>query len=770
MSRRAWLLAAVAVLILLPLGLLGTAVTLFDPNDWKPEIEAVVQKATGRQLIIAGPIHVSRSLWPVIEATGVTLGNLPGGSRPDMIRLDGFKARVSLLALLWRQVDITDLTLIGPNILFEEVDHRPNWLFKPEGAAPAAPAPKPPAAARGFTLALHTVRITNGMVTFRLPARTNVIGIRQLDIRQAQKHGPVRLTSTLVYGDYAPFTLNFAATPTGRPSDPWNATLDFAGEGATAHAAGQVSLGGDFDLSVRAAAPALDRLNALYAPMRLPPVQGLSFATEIRNGPQRGDIPVIGKTALAFTGADLTRLIPGLTLGAVHVTLDKPGGTARFDGAGAYQKTPFTLAGAIGVPQHLDGPNRVPVTLKATALATDPARLALSGDLALDTTAFAGFDGAVSLSAPELARLRRLISPGLPALTHAGFEGHVSIPSDLKRLSITGGHLAAREADIAGDASFGLGGGVDVSAKLTATRLDLDALLRALGISLGQPAGETSAARAKAAAARARGPVFSRAALPWASLRGPVLAVSAAIQAMTFQGQAWRNVGLSVHLKDGRLAIDRMGIGLPGGPLEMGLTANAAARVPQLHLSLHAPDLPLGFVIYRLHLPGPAAGRLAVNAELSAAGESPHDLAASLSGSLAARMGAGSISNAALRMIAGAALSALSIQVPASGQAAIRCLSLAGRFEKGIGEFSQIALNSTYLNVQGAGQVDFGREQVALRLHPQAEVAGARVSVPVVVAGPFRDVSGKLDAGLLQKVGFLLDGLFGGDHPRGCGG
>ena len=754
LSRRGWILTAAAVLALLPVGLLGAALALFNPNDWKPEIEAAVRRATGRQLIIDGPIRISRSLWPTIEASRVTLANLPGGSRPDMIRLDSFKARVSLLALLHRSIDIPNLTLVGPNILFEEVDHQPNWLFA-QGAAAKPHAGR--GGAGGFTLNLRTIHIINGMVTFHLPARTNVIGIRRLVIHQAARDAPVVLTSTLVYGDYAPFTLDVTAREARRLTDPWTARMDFAAYGATAHAEGRLSLGGDFDLAVTAAAPALEKLNALYAPMQLPPLHDFALTTHIRNGPERGDIPVIGATRLSFGSADLSRQIPGLVLGAVSLALDKPGGTASLAGKGSYQKVPFALSGSVAVPEHLDGSNSLAVTLKASALTGDPARLSLSGKLALDTTAFAGLDARVDLSTPRLARLRRLISPALPALTDARFTGTIALPKDLAALRIIGGALSAREGDIAGDARFGLAGTVDVAAKLTASRLNLDALLKALGLSLG--GGGKSPAR---------GPVFSTAPLPWESLRGPDLAISAAVKAMTFQGQSWRDVGLSVRLKDGRLALDRMELALPGGPVEASFSADAAARVPQVHLTLHAPDIPLGLIIHRLGLPGPAEGRLVVNADLSAAGRSAHALASSLTGSLAARMGAGSLSNAALSDIAGAALSALHVHVPPEGRSIIRCLAVDGRFAHGIGQFGVIAVNSTYLNVDGAGEVDLGHERVALKLHPMARVAGSSVAVPVEVAGPFRDVTGRLDAGVLQKVGFFFDGLFGGDRTRGC--
>lgn len=758
MSRRAWLLTALVVLIFLPLVAVGGAVVLLDPNDWKPEIEAAVQQATGRTLTLEGPIHVSRSLWPVIEVSQVRLANLPGGSRSYMMRMDRIRAQVNLLALLRQRIEITHLELTGPNILFEEVNHQPNWLFG-QTANASASAASPPAKAGWFhpQLRIREVKITNGMVTFRLPARTNVIGIRSLDIRHPTDSAPVDLTSTLVYSDFAPFDLALHAVPTGHATDPWDTKIHFSAFGSTADATGTMSLAGDFSLAVSGKTPALERLNALLPAMKLPPLHDFSFETHIANGPVRGDIPVIGATQLHIGSADLSKTIPGLTLGTVDAALDKPGGTATVKGQGRYAGAPFSLSGSVGVPVHLDGKNTVPVSLDASALAADKARLHLQGKLTADTTDFAGLQAQVQLDAPKLEKLRPLISPALPALADAHFTGGVMLPADLSTLTLTKARLTAKAGDLSGDATFGLHGGVVVKARLTSTHLDLDALLTALGLGVGAPPPAGKA-----------GPVFSREALPWSNLRGPDLDVSANVETLDFQKQSWRKVGLAVRLQNGHLVINRMQLALPGGPVEISFAADATAKTPSLHLVLHAPDVPVALVIQRAGLPGPSSGALKVDADLSAAGASPHAIAATLSGSLSAIMGSGSVSNAALVDLAAASLKALNIRVPADGETRIRCFGVAGTFSKGVARLSTLALASTYLTMEGAGEVDLGRETLALKLKPLARVSGSSVSVPVVVEGPFRSAQGKLDAGAFAKVGIFIDALFGGDTPATC--
>ena len=757
MSRRAWLLSAFAVIVVLPFAALALTVALADPNDWKPEIEATVQRATGRALTLGGSIHISRSLNPWIEVSQVRLANLSGGSRSDMVRVEKIRAQVSLLALLRQRIEIAHLDLTGPNILLEEVKGQPNWFFQPAETAASGSGSITPTWFHP-KLRIRHLQIVNGMVTSRLPARTNVIGIRKLQATHPSDFAPFDLTSTLVYSDFAPFDLALTAKPTDKLIGPWNTAIHFRAFNAHADAAGTMTLGGNYNLAVTAEAPALETLNALLPSMHLPPLHDLSFQTHIANGPVRGDLPVVGQTRLHIGSADLTRIIAGLTLGTVNATLDQPGGTARVNGQGHYETEPFTLAGTTGVPDHLDGRSTVPVTLNAVALATDPARLHLTGKLSLDTTTFAGLAGQVKLDAPKLARLRPLISAALPALTDAHFTGEVSLPADLKTLRMSGAKLAASAGDLAGSASFGLDGGVAVTARLTSSRLDLDALLKAVGLGIAQaaPSGGT-------------GPVFPRGDMPfWPALRGPDIDVSGEVGALSFQGQSWHKVGLVVRLKDGHLVLDRMQAALVGGAVEGSLAVDAARKEPAMHLLLHAPDVPVALLVERFGLPGPASGALQVDADLSASGASPHAIAASLAGKFSATMGAGSISNQALEDIAAASLKALNITVPSHGETRIRCFGIVGTVSSGVAKLTTLALNSTYLQMHGQGDVDLGHETLALKLQPLARVSGSSVSVPVAVEGPFRSAKGQLDAGAFQKAGILLDALFGGDKSKTC--
>src|SRR5689334_15002460 len=372
----AWWLSAAALLLLLAVATLGIAVTFLDPNDYKPQIVAAVQQATGRTLSLGGPLRISRSLWPTIEVTDVTLANLPGGTRPDLARAERIEAQLSLPALLHRRIEVSKLTLEGPNILFEFVGGKPNWVLEPAADSQTFPSGIP------VTLDIRQAHVRNGMVTLRLPTRTHVVGIRSLDLRHPAAAAPLDLAAVLVYSDYQPFSLQASARPTGGVADPWDTQLEFAAYNATLSAGGQMSLAGDYDLQVEGHIPELDKLNALLPPLQLPSLHRMSVSTHLTSGRRPGDLPLIGKTRLQVGSADLGDRLPGLVLNAVEVSLPKAGGTSTTSGAGRYADATFTFAGTFELPERLDRRFTTLIDLKAR-MAAGGTQASASGDASL---------------------------------------------------------------------------------------------------------------------------------------------------------------------------------------------------------------------------------------------------------------------------------------------------------------------------------------------------------------------------------------------------
>ena len=762
MRKRSWWFITGAVVLAAPVAAIGAAILLFDPNDYKDQVVETVHAATGRALTLRGNLRLSRSLWPTLEVNDALLANLPGGTRADMARVERIKAQISLPALLQRRIEITKLELIGPNILFEQVNGQPNWVFEPPEPETSAPVTAPVPSPGRFELRIRKVHVQNGMVTWHLPARTKVVGIRSLDLQHPVDHGPVQATSTLVYSDNQPFTLALEARPTGTVMQPWNTQLQFAAFDTRATARGMADVAGHYDLQLEGESGALEKLNALLPEMNLPAVHGATVAVHLSNGMRPGDLPVVGETTLRFANADLRDRVPGLTLAAVEASLPVAGGQAKVVGGGAYANTPFALQGSFGVPTRPDGPADLPVALKAEVVGGGAGKasgsLGLKGTLSLNTLRFAGLDTDASLRTPALAGLRSVLGKQLPELTDVRFDGHVTLPGGAGPVRVKDATLQTRQGDLAGSGSVDFGGPVTLAGKWRSDRLDLDALLEAFGIDLSVSAGPRSSS----------GRVIPAAKLPWAVLRGPTLDLAASVSSLSFQRETWHDVQIGVQLKGGRLHVKPFKLGPPAGPLDLALTVDSATEAAPVSLSVRAPALPLELVARYAALPGPFSGTARLEAELHGTGQTIRDLAGSLNGPFLLTAVNGSLSNAALIALTSDALKALGITVPPQGQTRLVCLGLQGEFAKGVGSFSTIALETTYLSLEGVGQVDLARENLAFKLFPMAQLSGAQVRVPVIVEGPFRAIGGRLDASGLLQLGLFVDALFGGDQTRAC--
>jgi uncharacterized protein involved in outer membrane biogenesis len=136
------MLGGVAVLVV-AVAVAGVAVLKsMDFDTYRGLIAERVKEATGRELVIAGPLKLEISLTPALAVERVTFANAPWGSRKDMLVLKRLAAEVRLMPLLRGEVRVNRLVLEGLDVLLEvDGQGRANWAIAP--AAPAAPGPGP---------------------------------------------------------------------------------------------------------------------------------------------------------------------------------------------------------------------------------------------------------------------------------------------------------------------------------------------------------------------------------------------------------------------------------------------------------------------------------------------------------------------------------------------------------------------------------------------------------------------------------------------------
>lgn len=126
-----------AVLVVVSVGAIVYILNI-DLNDWKPEIQSAVKDATGRTLVIEGPIEFELGTDTRLKATGIALSNADWGSRPNMVEVDSVEVSLKLFSLLGSTPDITLAHVDGVRAILEKNEQGvSNTQFQTAGVSDA---------------------------------------------------------------------------------------------------------------------------------------------------------------------------------------------------------------------------------------------------------------------------------------------------------------------------------------------------------------------------------------------------------------------------------------------------------------------------------------------------------------------------------------------------------------------------------------------------------------------------------------------------------
>ena len=132
------------------IGLIAIALVLVvmfvDPNDYRDDIEKLVEEKTGRELTLSGELKLSVFPWIALETGAASLGDAPGFGPEPFVSIREARVGVRLLPLLSGKVEVGNVRLDGARIrLITDESGRDNWadLGKDEQTEAPQPAQAP---------------------------------------------------------------------------------------------------------------------------------------------------------------------------------------------------------------------------------------------------------------------------------------------------------------------------------------------------------------------------------------------------------------------------------------------------------------------------------------------------------------------------------------------------------------------------------------------------------------------------------------------------
>ena len=140
---------ATGLMAVLVVGALVITLVYIDPNDYKESIANKIKEETGRDIQIEGDINLSYYPWLGLDVAGITVGNAKGFSDKPFLKTKTVNARVKLLPLLRKEVEMDTFVLHGATInLAKNEQGVTNWddLVKSEETAEKSEGPSPLAA------------------------------------------------------------------------------------------------------------------------------------------------------------------------------------------------------------------------------------------------------------------------------------------------------------------------------------------------------------------------------------------------------------------------------------------------------------------------------------------------------------------------------------------------------------------------------------------------------------------------------------------------
>ncbi|HEY4251447.1 MAG TPA: AsmA family protein [Roseomonas sp.] len=748
-----WVIGVVAVLVLVPAIGIGALLLTLDTDALKPRIAAAVEQATGRRLTLAGRIAIRPALVPTIAIEDIALANMAGGSAPEMLQARRVELQLALLPLISRQIDVRRLVVVEPRLLLEtDAQGRPNWAFAPQAAAaPAAPeaaTPAPVAAAAqeagaraGITVG--AVSLAGGVLTWRdgQAGVARVLTIEQLDASSGS--GGMRFSGRLALDGQA-FRLEgesgLVAGLTAADT-PWPARITLDGEGARLSIDASIARPATMRGWHAVAEGRLDALARLvpFAPQlaTLPPLRGITFRAEARQN--EAGRPSLESLTLGLGESDLAPLRPGLVLQRLALTAPGPREPLQVDLTATLGGAPLAAQGTAGTLEALMAgpPASLPVDLTLRAA---NAEAKLTGTLGT-MPPFDGTDVALDLRAPDTAPLAALVGARLPALRDLTMTARLAATAP-RSVTLRDLRIASSAGDLAGEVTLTTGGGrPSISGQVTSQRLDLTALAppAAAAPAAPAPAPAPAAPPAPAPAPAQAGPrrVIPQAPVALDGLRAADADLRFTLAQLVAQPNlTLRDVSGRLVLADGHATLDPFAATVPGGGFDATARADATADPPSLQMTLRTRDAgidigPLQEMLGKRY----GAGRIEADLALAGQGRDTRAIAATLAGQVGLAVVDGRIDRSLLAAIPRELLSLIAPQgIPADGLA-LRCFALQAPVQNGVLRADTFLADTPIGQVGGGGTINFGNEQIGLRLLPDVRAGGVRIRAPVGVSG-----------------------------------
>jgi AsmA protein len=199
-----------------------------------------------------------------------------------------------------------------------------------------------------------------------------------------------------------------------------------------------------------------------------------------------------------------------------------------------------------------------------------------------------------------------------------------------------------------------------------------------------------------------------------------------------------------------------------GGHVNLVLSTDFTQDPPAHRLLIAANDMNLGNFLSHFREGEPLVeGKLTVDAGLEARGDSPHEIASSLSGDLALALEEGRLNHVNLRLLAPRTFQWFTAATGGRSYTILSCVIARFDVAEGVAKSDNLYVRAPDVRLTGAGSIDFGKEELDIVLAaPRPALAPPGLEKPVRFHGNLADPEVQTSAtGHAVNLGIAMSGV-----------
>ena len=348
-----------------------------------------------------------------------------------------------------------------------------------------------------------------------------------------------------------------------------------------------------------------------------------------------------------------------------------------------------------------------------------------------DLYTFNGLDLGIEAHAADMEGLRRAFGEGVPALGKVNLSSRLT--SEQSKIQLSKLAVVLDEGRIDGGLVLDTAMAIpDLQADLTLTDLNLDKLLPAEKKTTKEEPG-----KAKAATKSDKEKLFSDEPLPFGKLLRLNASMILRANNLKRSDEILKELEMKINLQQGKLSASLLKHSAFHGELDNDIVIDASGKgAPTVMIKFKAPRLELSELLTVGDGSAAVEGPLAIDISLLGQGISLAQIMGSLNGNVYLLMEKGRANAKAIDMLVGGVTALVGTMfAEQSSKTQINCAICDLKFNEGMLKPQLVVLDTQYSTVFADGQVDLKKEQMDIKVSPQAKGVTLSVAYPVRLHG-----------------------------------